>query len=155
MNYRTPNILKSFSGLLPLMMVAAPLFSSGRESSSDKAADNVALAEDALVNRDYRYAVTVCDSLVSAPGFEALGVDRLCRLSMLCVRLADAGAIEGEFATALAVRSLSAALLADSDSVASFIACLPVEERGRMMLVNSISRSRMLPFEIKEYIDPQ
>ena len=146
MNYRTPNILKSFSGLLPLMMVAAPLFSSCRESSSDKAADNVALAEDALVNRDYRYAVTVCDSLVSAPGFEALGVDRLCRLSMLCVRLADAGAIEGEFATALAVRSLSAA---------SFIACLPVEERGRMMLVNSISRSRMLPFEIKEYIDPQ
>ena len=96
MNYRTPNILKSFSGLLPLMMVAAPLFSSCRESSSDKAADNVALAEDALVNRDYRYAVTVCDSLVSAPGFEALGVDRLCRLSMLCVRLADAGAIEGE-----------------------------------------------------------
>lgn len=109
------------------------------------------MAEHAFACCDYSEAAVICDSLVANPDIGTLGVDRLCRLSMLCVRLAETGAIEGEVAAALAVRSFSAAVAADSDSVTAFLDCLTVEDRGRMMLVNSLSRSRMKPVDISEY----
>lgn len=142
--------LKTNTGLLPLIAAAA-LFFASCSGDGRTAADSIAGAEDAFNRCEYAEAASICDSIFKSADFDALGAGRLCRLAMLCVRMGEAGVADGDEATALAVRSLSAAVLADSDSVAAFIIQLPVEDRGRMMLINSISRTRLNPVDISEY----
>ncbi len=98
------------------------------------------VAERAFAQGRYARAQSICDTLVMGSTFSSLDVDRLCRLSLLFMRLGENGSDEG-VTTALATRCLSAAFLRDSDSTAMAIRAMSPDDRSRAMVLTALNES--------------
>lgn len=106
--------------------------------------DPVAEAEQAFADGHYARAQMLCDSLLVGPDFGRLDVDRLCRLSLLFMRLAENSA-DNDANTAFATRTLGAALERDADSTHVFLDNVPVEEKGRAAIIMAIYEAQKAP----------
>ena len=89
----------------------------------------------------YAKAQSIADSIMLGPSFADLDVAQLCRLSMLLTRLGESSTDE-EVNTAMAARALEAAFALDSDSTASFIRNVPLDDRARVAIVTALSTAR-------------
>lgn len=95
-------------------------------------------AEQAYTEGKYAKAQMLADSLMLSSGFSDLHATSLCRLSLLLMRLSEVNGDAGGN-IALAAHALEAAERCDSDSTAWFIESLPVDDRARLIMVNSIA----------------
>ncbi len=128
--------------LLYLVLPAAVFFAASCSGSNE--VSPVDDAELAFENGDYPEAQEICDSLVLSPESADLSIDRLCRLSLLLIRLSENYGNE-ESNIALAARSLQIADERYADSVDIFAESLPVEDRGRLSLLRAISEAHTNP----------
>ena len=101
-------------------------------------------AELAFENGDYDEAQEICDSLALGTAGSSLSVDRMCRLSLLLLRLGESYGNE-ESNIALAANSFLQAKDRNADSVEMFTATLPVEDRARLSLLRAISEAHFAP----------
>ena len=106
--------------------------------------DPVAEAERSFADGQYERAQMLCDSLLQGPEFERLDVDRLCRLSLLFMRLAENSA-DNDANMALATRALDAALERDADSTLLVLNNVPVEEKARVAILTAIHEAQNAP----------
>lgn len=95
-------------------------------------------AEQAYAEGKYAKAQMLADSLMLSPAFSGLQATSLCRLSLLLMRLSEVNGDAGGN-IAFAAHALDAAERCDSDSTAMFIESLPVDDRARLIMVNSIT----------------
>ena len=73
--------------------------------------------------------------------FSTMNATQLCRLSLLYTRLGDRST-EDDANTAMATRALEAAFALDSDSTASFLNNVPVDDRARIVIINALTNAR-------------
>lgn len=94
-------------------------------------------AEEAYAVGLYSEAQSIADSLMlKSP--DMLGVNELCRISLLFARLGDNnGNIDSN--TAMAARALSAAFDLDSDSTVSYLGGIALDDRARMAIVAALT----------------
>lgn len=107
----------------------------------DTKAAPIEIAEKAFADGRYAKAQSIADSIMLGPSFADLDVAQLCRLSMLLTRLGESSTDE-EVNTAMAARALEAASALDSDSTASFIRNVPLDDRARVAIVTALSTAR-------------
>ncbi len=101
-------------------------------------------AEIDFANGHYAGAQQLCDSLILGSGFNKLNVNELCRLSLLFMRLAENHGDE-EANTALAARSLEAAMTRNADSTIMYLGQAPVEDQARLALITAINEGHKAP----------
>lgn len=95
-------------------------------------------AEQAYADGKYVRAQMLADSIVLSSDLAEMQATSLCRLSLLLMRLSEVNGDAGSN-IAFAAHALEAAERCDSDSTAIFIESLPVDDRARLVMVNSIA----------------
>lgn len=94
-------------------------------------------AEEAYATGLYSEAQSIADSIMFESSMD-LGVNELCRLSLLFARLGDNnGYVDSN--TAMAARALSAAFALDSDSTANYLSGIALEDRASMAIVTALT----------------
>lgn len=125
--------------LQPLITILAIYVSACAGSADDK----LSLAESEYESGRYETAQSLADELISGENADTVSVGRLCRLYLLCAKLAE-HQDEGSNLAA-ATRCMQTAMQRDSDSVAAFIETLTIEDRTRTALVTSLMRAAEFP----------
>lgn len=95
------------------------------------------MAEADFDNGHIESAKSICDEIIADGNAEQMSVDRLCRLSVLLVKLADHG--DEESYIALAARSMKTALARDADSVRIFVRNLPVDQQAQTVMLQQLT----------------
>ncbi len=98
-------------------------------------------AEEAFADGRYAKAQKIADSIMIGSSFSTMNATQLCRLSLLYTRLVDRST-EDDANTAMATRALEAAFALDSDSTASFLNNVPVDDRARIVIINALTNAR-------------
>lgn len=124
-----------------IVFIALGFCVSSCSHDKDTKATPLESAEEAFAAGHYSQAQNIADSLMLGSSFDRLNVSELCRLSMLFTRLGEISADE-EANTAMAARALEAAFLLDSDSTASFVRNVPLDDRARVAIVTALSTAR-------------
>lgn len=108
--------------------------------STETASGALERAEASFQAGRYAGAQRIVDSLMLNTSLDSMSVDRLCRLSLLLMRLGEkAGEEQGN--TAFAARALNAAIERDSDSTVSIMNAVDVDDRARAMIVVALSNA--------------
>lgn len=99
-------------------------------------------AEEAYALGLYSEAQNIADSLLGSS--EKLGVNELCRISLLFAHLGDHnGNVDSN--TAMAARALSAAFALDSDSTVSYLSGIALDDRACMAIVAALTTAGSEP----------
>lgn len=115
--------------LLPLLLLIA--------ACSDKAADPLSRAEQALDDDEPELAQQLADSLVSGTGFNKLYTTQLCRTALLYSKLSEKR--EQDANMAMAALCMRAASERGADSVQIFIDGLSVDDKALIDMPRKLS----------------
>ncbi len=127
------------------MLASASLFSGCRGAAVPE--DPLADAEQSFAEGQYVRAQMLCDSLLLGPDFDRLDVERLCRLSLMFMRLAE-NSVDNDANTAFATRTLDAAIERNADSTRTFLDKVPVEEKARVAILTAIYEAQKVPMPV-------
>lgn len=119
--------------LLIISVVCVLSACGGHEAA--RTADAIAEAEAALNAGRYDSARSLADEM-SGDSTLQLGVEDLCRLSIVYMTLSDN--VETDINTALATRCYRRAMTADADSAAAYYGALPIEESRHVDLMSKL-----------------
>ena len=128
----------------------------GCSNSQSTPADTLHDAEEAFAHRQFSKAQHILSSLADSPDFNAMSVDELCRMSLLCMRLGEAQPDSDEADIALAARVYITALRRNSDSAVAFINAVDIDDRGRAAILRALAAANhpdSLAFVVDEYTD--
>ena len=103
---------------------------------ADGGSDPLDIAEAEIDAGRYASAQSLSDELLAQYPADSVSVARLCRMSLLCAKLAEHA--EEETNLANATRCMQAAMRRDSDSVTIFVEALPIEDRTRSAMVSQL-----------------
>jgi len=121
----------------------------GNVKNEDLALDK---AEDAYIRGFYNEAQSIADSLMIESNLNELGVNELCRISLLFARLGDNnGNVDTN--TAMAARALSAAFALDSDSTVSYLSSVALDDRACMSIITALTTAGSDPDSLIEEPD--
>lgn len=133
---------KSFYAIL--LILAAFTASCGGTTAGTGVGSDLDHAEAAFNDGRYARAQLLCDSLVLGTAMDTLSVPDRCRLALMFMRLSEISGQE-EANAAFALRSLRAAIAADSDSTVVYTRSLPVEDQARIMILVELNESSRNP----------
>ncbi|MDE7385749.1 MAG: hypothetical protein K2N28_01275 [Muribaculaceae bacterium] len=94
-------------------------------SDNSAAADDITTAEQAVEAKDYDLAQSICETFVT-DSTSSLGVNELCRLSMVYMSLSDVDDVDNN--TASALQCMHSAMKLNADSALAFYNNTPVEQ---------------------------
>lgn len=103
---------------------------------TDSNTDRLDIAESEIDAGRYESALSLYDELATENPVDSISIARLCRLSLLCAKLAEHA--DGETNLANATAYMQAAVRRDSDSVTIFVESLPIEDRTRSAMVSQL-----------------
>lgn len=129
-------INKSQYPLFRWLIAAIAAMSLSLSACSDSSSDQLDIAESEIDAGRYASAQSLFDELLSETDADTLSVARLCRMSLLCARLAEHNDAESNLANATDL--MQAAMRRDSDSVTIFVESLPIEDRTRSAMVSQL-----------------
>lgn len=110
-------------------------------SSAENTASNpLDRAEQDFENGRYAAAQRLADSIMLDAQLDSMPVDHLCRLSLLLMRLGE-NANEEQANTAFAAKAINAAIARDSDSTATIMNAVDVDDRARAVIVVALSNA--------------
>lgn len=127
---------KSQSPLLRWLTAGVAAVSLSFTACSDSGSDRLDIAESEIDAGRYASAQSLFDELLSESDADSLSVARLCRMSLLCARLAEHNDAESNLANATDL--MQSAMRRDSDSVTIFVESLSIEDRTRSAMVSQL-----------------
>lgn len=101
-------------------------------------------AQEAVHRGNYSLAQALCDSIVASGRDRDMSTADLCQLSLLYMRLSENTRDIGDN-TAMAARTLQAAMERDADSTLIFVNTIPVEDQARVALLLAITEAHRTP----------
>ncbi len=105
----------------------------------DHTGDPVIRAEALYEDGRYEEARTICDSLVTPGRIANLSVDRLCRLTLMFIKLADYSAEDDNIA--MATRCFRDVGERSPDSVSAFFRKCTLDQQSQLLLLSRILQS--------------
>lgn len=127
---------KPQSNFLRWLIAGVTTISLSLTACNDNGSDRLDIAESEIDAGRYAVAQSLFDELLTETDADSLSVTRLCRMSLLCARLAEHNDAESNLANATGL--MQAAMQRDSDSVTIFVESLPIEDRTRSAMVNQL-----------------
>lgn len=127
---------KSTSKRFKRVIAIAAGISLSLAACTDSNSDRLDLAESEIDAGRYASAQSLTDELLAENPADSVSVARMCRLSLLCAKLAEHADEETNLANA--TRYMQAAVRRDSDSVTVFVESLSIEDRTRSAMVSQL-----------------
>ena len=136
--------MKTFALASVLLLIASACSLSSCSGAGSKG-DILDQAEQAYDNGDYGHAQSLCDSIVASGRADGLSVAKLCRLSLLFMRLSEHHTDNLDINTAMAAQAFILAADRDADSTMLLLNAMPVEDQARMAIITAINEARFAP----------